>query len=70
MLQQRMQGWQKALLDNYLSPDAIINTSELPSFSTGRPCWEFLLRWPELDALICVNDELAAGCCSNASAAI
>ncbi len=22
---------------------------------------EFLLRWPELDALICVNDELAAG---------
>lgn len=25
MLQQRMQGWQKALLDNYLSPDAIIN---------------------------------------------
>jgi DNA-binding LacI/PurR family transcriptional regulator len=35
MLQQRMQGWQKALLDNYLSPDAIINTSERPSFSTG-----------------------------------
>lgn len=22
---------------------------------------EFLLRWPELDALVCVNDELAAG---------
>lgn len=62
MLQQRMQGWQKALLDNYLSPDAIINTSELPSFSTGAAMLgEFLLRWPELDALICVNDELAAG---------
>src|SRR5690606_5945894 len=62
MLQQRMQGWQKALLDNYLSPDAIINTSELPSFSTGAAMLgEFLLRWPELDALVCVNDELAAG---------
>ena len=62
MLQQRMQGWQKALLDNYLSPDAIINTSERPSFSTGATMLgEFLLRWPELDALICVNDELAAG---------
>ena len=62
MLQQRMQGWQKALLDNYLSPDAIINTSERPSFSTGTTMLgEFLLRWPELDALICVNDELAAG---------
>lgn len=62
MLQQRMQGWQKALLDNYLSPDAIINTSERPSFSTGAAMLgEFLLRWPELDALVCVNDELAAG---------
>ena len=62
MLQQRMQGWHKALLDNYLSPDAIINTSERPSFSTGATMLgEFLLRWPELDALICVNDELAAG---------
>ena len=27
------------------------------------------LRWPELDALVCVNDELAPGCCSNASVA-
>jgi DNA-binding LacI/PurR family transcriptional regulator len=62
MLQQRMQGWHKALLDNYLSPDAIINTSERPNFSTGATMLgEFLLRWPELDALICVNDELAAG---------
>ena len=27
----------------------------------GGHAGEFLLRWPELDALICVNDELAAG---------
>ncbi len=57
-----MQGWQKARLDNYLSPDAIINTSERPSFSTGAAMLgEMLLHWPELAALICVNDELAAG---------
>lgn len=62
MLQQRMQGWQKALLDNYLSPDAIINTSERPSFSTGATMLgEFLLRWSGAGRAICVNDELAAG---------
>ncbi|WP_033136382.1 LacI family DNA-binding transcriptional regulator [Aeromonas finlandensis] len=62
MLQQRMRGWQQAMLESYLSPDMVINTSEVPSFSTGAAMLgEFLLRWPELDALICVNDELAAG---------
>lgn len=62
MLQQRMRGWQQAMLESYLSPDMVINTSEAPSFSTGAAMLgEFLLRWPELDALICVNDELAAG---------
>jgi DNA-binding LacI/PurR family transcriptional regulator len=62
MLQQRMRGWQQAMLESYLSPDMVINTSEAPSFSTGAAMLgEFLMRWPELDALICVNDELAAG---------
>ncbi|QCG49901.1 LacI family DNA-binding transcriptional regulator [Aeromonas schubertii] len=62
MLQQRMRGWQQAMLESYLSPDMVINTSEPPSFSTGAAMLgEFLLRWPELDALVCVTDELACG---------
>ncbi len=71
MLQQRMQGWQKALLDNYLSPDAIINTSERPSFSTGRPCWgSSCCAGPNWMRWSASTTSWRPGCCSNASAAI
>lgn len=37
-------------------------THEPPTFSTGAAQLpEFLLAWPELDALVCVSDELACG---------
>jgi DNA-binding LacI/PurR family transcriptional regulator len=46
----------------------VINAALPPSFSTGASQLpEFLLAWPELDALVCVSDELACGCCMNAS---
>lgn len=33
-----------------------------PNFSTGASQLpEFILAWPELDALVCVSDELACG---------
>ncbi|MGU4655078.1 substrate-binding domain-containing protein, partial [Escherichia coli] len=43
-------------------PNRVINAAMPPSFSTGAAQLpEFLLAWPELDALVCVSDELACG---------
>ena len=40
----------------------MINAAAPPIFSTGAAQLpEFLLAWPELDALVCVSDELACG---------
>ena len=60
--QQHLQGWYKAMLRHHLSPNRVINAAMPPSFSTGAAQLpEFLLAWPELDALVCVSDELACG---------
>ncbi|HHL4567261.1 TPA: LacI family DNA-binding transcriptional regulator [Escherichia coli] len=60
--QQHLQGWYKAMLRHHMSPNRVINAALPPVFSTGASQLpEFLLAWPELDALVCVSDELACG---------
>lgn len=62
IFQQHLQGWYKTMLRNHMSPDRIVNAAALPTFSTGASqLAELLLAWPELDALVCVSDELACG---------
>jgi DNA-binding LacI/PurR family transcriptional regulator len=62
IFQQHLQGWHKAMLRAHMSVHRVINSAEPASFSTGaRQLPEFLLAWPELDALVCVSDELACG---------
>nr|VUD29247.1 transcriptional regulator [Raoultella sp. NCTC 9187] len=62
IFQQHLQGWYKAMLRHHMSPNRVINAALPPSFSTGASQLpEFLLAWPELDALVCVSDELACG---------
>lgn len=62
IFQQHLQGWHKALLRNHMSPHRVINAAQPASFSTGaQQLPEFLLAWPELDALVCASDELAGG---------
>lgn len=62
LFQQHLGGWHKALLRRHISPHRVINAAEPPSFSVGaRLLPEFILNWPEIDALICTSDELACG---------
>lgn len=62
IFQQHLQGWYRAMLRHHLSPNRVINAAAPPTFSTGAAQLpEFLLAWPELDALVCVSDELACG---------
>jgi DNA-binding LacI/PurR family transcriptional regulator len=62
IFQQHLQGWYKAMLRHHMSPNRVINAAAPPNFSTGAAQLpEFLLAWPELDALVCVSDELACG---------
>ena len=62
IFQQHLQGWYKAMLRHHMSPNRVINAALPPVFSTGASQLpEFLLTWPELDALVCVSDELACG---------
>ena len=62
IFQQHLQGWYKAMLRHHMSPTRVINAALPPVFSTGASQLpEFLLAWPELDALVCVSDELACG---------
>lgn len=62
IFQQHLQGWYKAMLRHHMSPNRVINAAAPPVFSTGTDQLpEFLLAWPELDALVCVSDELACG---------
>lgn len=62
IFQQHLQGWHKALLHHHMSPHRVINAAQPASFSTGaQQLPEFLLAWPELDALVCASDELACG---------
>jgi DNA-binding LacI/PurR family transcriptional regulator len=62
IFQQHLQGWYKAMLRHHMSPNRVINAAASPVFSTGaEQLPEFLLAWPELDALVCVSDELACG---------
>lgn len=62
IFQQHLQGWYKAMLRHHMSPNRVINAALPANFSTGASQLpEFLLAWPELDALVCVSDELACG---------
>ena len=62
IFQQHLQGWYKAMLRHHMSPNRVINAALPPNFSTGASQLpEFILAWPELDALVCVSDELACG---------
>ncbi|PIM35821.1 LacI family transcriptional regulator [Escherichia coli] len=62
IFQQHLQGWYKAMLRHHMSPNRVINAALPPVFSTGASQLpEFLLAWPELDALVCVSDELTCG---------
>lgn len=62
IFQQHLQGWRKAMLKAHMSPHQVINAAEPASFSTGaQQLPEFLLAWPEIDALVCVSDDLACG---------
>ncbi len=62
VFQQYLQGWYKAMLRHHMPPNRVINAAEPANFSTGAAQLpEFLLAWPELDALVCVSDELACG---------
>ncbi|MBU3892040.1 LacI family DNA-binding transcriptional regulator [Serratia rhizosphaerae] len=62
IFQQHLQGWHQALLRSHMSPHRVINAAQPASFATGaHQLPEFLLSWPELDALVCASDELACG---------
>lgn len=62
IFQQHLQGWYKTLLRHHMSPDRVINAAAPATFSTGAAqLGELLLAWPELNALVCVSDELACG---------
>ncbi|MBF7982754.1 MULTISPECIES: LacI family DNA-binding transcriptional regulator [Rahnella] len=62
IFQQHLQGWRKAMLRAHMSPHRVINAAEPACFSTGaQQLPEFLLAWPEIDALVCVSDDLACG---------
>lgn len=57
IFQQHLHGWYKAMLRHHMSPNRVINAALPPNFSTGASQLpEFLLAWPELDALVCVSD--------------
>ena len=60
--QQRLRGWNRALLKHNLSTTRVISTYEAASFSVGANLLpDLLLNWPDMDALICSSDELACG---------
>lgn len=62
IFQQHLRGWHRAMMRHHMSPHRVINAATPASFSAGaRQLPEFMLNWPELDALVCVSDELACG---------
>lgn len=62
IFQQRLHGWHKMMLTHHLATHRVINAAESANFTTGSQLLpEFLLNWPEMDALICTTDELACG---------
>ncbi|MGY5582355.1 LacI family DNA-binding transcriptional regulator [Vibrio cincinnatiensis] len=61
-LQQKLHGWQSAMLENYLTPDHFLTTHEGPSAQLGvEGLSKLLLREAGLDALICSHEEIAIG---------
>lgn len=62
IFQQRLHGWHKTMLAHHLSTHRVINAAEPANFTTGSQLLpDFILNWPEIDALICTTDELACG---------
>lgn len=61
-LQQKLHGWQSAMLENYLTPDHFLTTHEGPSAQLGvEGVSKLLLREAGLDALICSHEDIAIG---------
>ncbi|WP_186436387.1 LacI family DNA-binding transcriptional regulator [Cobetia crustatorum] len=61
-VEQRLGGWQSALEAAGLTQDYLMTTTAPSSVQLGSELLaEMLQRWPELDAIFCCNDDLAAG---------
>lgn len=63
MFRQVLSGWNSAMLSLNHSPHRVV-TSHLPAdITTGlNLLGDIRITWPELDALICMSDEIACGC--------
>ncbi|WP_392559082.1 LacI family DNA-binding transcriptional regulator [Orbus mooreae] len=62
IFQQRLHGWHKTMLAHHLPTHRVINAAKPANFTTGSQLLaDFILNWPEIDALICTTDELACG---------
>lgn len=70
MLQQRMQGWQKALLDNYLSPTPSSTPQAAQLQHGGGHAGSSCCAGPNWMRWSASTTSWRPGCCSNASAAI
>jgi transcriptional regulator, LacI family len=61
-LQRKLQGWQGAMIEHYLTPDHFLTTHEAPSAQLGAEgLAKLLLRDATLDALVCSHEEIAIG---------
>ncbi len=49
------------MLRHHMSPNRVINAGNSIFLPARRKSAGVLLAWPELDALVCVSDELTAG---------
>lgn len=62
VLQNMLQGWQSALIENYLAPDHFLTSPLAASLELGAEgLSKLLLRDPTLDALVCSHEEIALG---------
>ncbi len=61
-MQQKLHGWQSALVSHYLAPDHFLTTPQAPSVQLGEQgLAKLLLRDASLDALVCSHEEIALG---------
>lgn len=61
-MQRKLQGWQSAMIENYLAPDHFLTTHEAPSSQLGAEgLAQLMLRDSNLNALVCSHEEIAIG---------
>ncbi|OBW96462.1 LacI family transcriptional regulator [Gallibacterium salpingitidis] len=62
IFQQYMKSWHDACLEHFINPHLVLHTAEQASFKTGCQLFnEALLLWGNIDAFICLSDEVACG---------